>query len=151
MLKHLRSGHVKRNILSTSNSVTTNRWMRRMSLLRLKLDAFPTAGMMSSNTSVTTNISRRLLKRNRTIKSRSLSVNLKIRTGGGPSEISLISEILDSLINNLSSLIGFGVEKQPVKPWLTLAMKSSTITTIPFQFTHILLPNVTLCLPSGSR
>jgi hypothetical protein len=51
----------------------------------------------------------------------------------------------------LSSLIGFGVEKQPVKPWLTLAMKSSTITTIPFQFTHILLPNVTLCLPSGSR
>lgn len=57
-------------------------------------------GMSSSNTLDTINICKRLPKRNNMIKSPNLFKNQRIKIGGGPSEISSIKEIFDSMTNS---------------------------------------------------
>jgi hypothetical protein len=73
-----------------SKSVTTNLMTNKTSKSRSRLVRFLTAGMMSSSILAMTTSYRKLSRKRLVIKLKSLSRSRKIKTGGGPSEISSI-------------------------------------------------------------
>lgn len=118
---------------------------------RSRLVRFLTAGMMSSSILAMTTSYRKLSRKRLVIKLKSLSRSRKIKTGGGPSEISSIWRISSSLISNLKSLTESEAAKWPQRPLRPQIIHTNWSTTTPCPCTHIPQASATLCPRNGNK
>ena len=107
--------------------------------------------MMSSSISAMTTNSKKLSRKKLAIKSNNSSRSPKIRTGGGPSEMSSIWKISSSQTNSLKSSTGSEAEKWHPKPLqLQTTLTNLTITT-PCLCMRIPQVSATSCPPNGNK